>query len=109
MYEINVNGSWIQVEESAALDKLGANYAIFSDIETMFFKLPLVGLGENRFCSFSLPYGDRLFARESSLIKHTYEAPRFRYLLSPSDFIDTEGTIAIERGLGNPDAFLLGS
>lgn len=108
-YEINIDGRWVHVEDSAALDKLGNNYAVFSDIETIFFTLPLIGLGDSRFCSFSLPYGDRLFARQASLIKHTYEAPRFRYLICPADILDTDASMQLERGLGNNDALLIGN
>lgn len=110
MYEINIDGRWVEIEKSVALDKLGNDFAMFSDIETVFFTLPLIELGESRFCMFPLEDGDALFARQSSLIKHTYYPPsHFNYLLCPSDFLDSGISVELQRALGNKKSLLIGN
>ena len=107
MYQISINGHWTPIEESAALERLGQQYASFSDLETAFITLPQLGLRESRFCMFSM-HNVHLFALESVIIKHTYDEPRFRYLIKPSDFLEPHQSLEIERVLGNLDSLMIG-
>src|ERR1700679_4191103 len=112
-YSIWLNKSWVPIEKSMALEKLGGRGAQFNPRDVMFFSIHTFegGLaGAHQFAKFTVSdAGDSLYALQSSVIKCDYDAPYFEYFINPSDFLDTERTRVIEKSLGNPDAFLIGA
>lgn len=112
-YYIWLDNSWVPVETSMALDKLGAKHASFTPIEVFFFDLLTIDpdlSGAHQFVAFIVnQFGDRLYSSKSCVIKHDLDTPHFNYLINPSDFYNMQKTMALERGLGNPVAYEIGN
>lgn len=118
-YSIWLDNAWVPVEAQMALDKLGLHIASFNPVDVMFFDafLPSDSCATGTLFNFPVKIasftvsetGDRLFALQSCLIKHEYDKPRWRYLISPRDFLDTDKTRSVLKSIGSPDAYLIGS
>lgn len=110
-YSLWLDGKWTPIERQAVEDR--GRSATFRDIDVMFFDTyifdPLFP-GHHEIAAFVVNAdGDRLYALKKSVIKHEYNTPRFRYLILPADFLNTEQTLLIERSLGNPLALQIGN
>lgn len=106
-YYIWLDNNWVNIDHSMAHSKLGDNFARFTPLSTMFMDLTISGFRQQVVAFVVNDQGDRIYSTKRNLIKHEFQNKNWEYCIKPSDFMDSDATIQVEKALGNPLALEL--